>query len=188
MATSCDSVARPWLVMIAGGVRSGKSTLARELAQRYAGTRVAFGDIVRQRTAALGLPGERRFWQQVGEEWVARDPDGLCDMVMTAAQGQSRVILDGLRHMQIYRLLLARAGTRMPVLVFVDTAADVRRRRLLADKLDEQAVEQILDYSTEGELPLLRRAADLVVDGTQDAATMFASFDDLIGGRSQNRH
>lgn len=76
----------------------------------------------------------------------------------------------------------------MPVLVFVDTAADVRRRRLLADKLDEQAVEQILDHSTEGELPLLRRAADFVVDGTQGAATMFASFDDLIGGRSQNRH
>lgn len=72
MATSCDSVARPWLVMIAGGVRSGKSTLARELAQRYAGTRVAFGDIVRQRTAALGLPGERRFWQQVADSSRSR--------------------------------------------------------------------------------------------------------------------
>lgn len=173
--------------MIAGQVRSGKSTLARHLAERYDGLRVGFGDLVRQRTSTLGLPDERRFWQQVGEQWVAGDPGGLCDMVLTSVEGRPTVILDGVRHAHIYSLLKARAAGRRPVLIFVDTEMDVCRDRLASDGMDEDIIDQVLGHSTESELPLLRRVADFVVDGTQDAAEVFVILDALIGsGGDQN--
>src|SRR5712691_11035449 len=142
------------MIMVAGQVRSGKSTLARHLAARYDGLRVGFGDVVRQRTSLLGLPGERRFWQQVGEQWVASDPAGLCDEVMAPAEGRSVVIVDGVRHEHVYRMLKARAAGRRPVLIFVDAAMEVCRSRLASDGVTEEVIDEVLGHSTESELPL----------------------------------
>lgn len=175
-----------WVIMIAGRVRSGKSTLARHLAARYDGLRVGFGDLVRQRTSLLGLPGERRFWQQVGEQWVTADSAGLCDAAMAPAEGSPIVIVDGVRHEHIYRMLKARAAGRRPVLIFVDTAMEVCRFRLASDGVTEEVIDEVLGHSTESELPLLRRSADFVVDGTRDAAEALVVLDDLIGGAGQN--
>src|SRR5258708_5801997 len=42
--------ARHWMILIAGPVPSGKSTLARRIAERFSGTRAGFGGGVRHRS------------------------------------------------------------------------------------------------------------------------------------------
>jgi cytidylate kinase len=171
-----------WMILIAGPVRSGKSTLARRVADRFGGIRVGFGDAVRQRAQALGLPDERGFWQQVGEEWVARDPGGLCDAVLAPTAGQALVVVDGVRHRSIHDLLRERVGSRRVVLVFVDADVRVRRDRLASDGIGYEAMDQVLGHSTETELPWLRERADIVGEGTGDAAPVLSALEALITG------
>jgi cytidylate kinase len=178
-----------WMILIAGPVRSGKSTLAKRLARHFGGMRVGFGDVVRQRTLALGLPGERRFWQQVGEELVARDPDGLVDAVLAPTAGAALVVVDGVRHRRVYDLLRAPADGRRVVSVFVDADVSVRRDRLASDGIDREAIGRVLSHSTEAELPWLRESADIVTYGTSDAGQVIVALSSLIpeDGGQNNR-
>lgn len=171
-----------WMVLIAGPVRSGKSTLARCIAERFDGICVGFGDAVRRRTLALGLAANRSAWQQVGEEWAAGDPGGLCDAVLAAAAGSARVVVDGVRHRHIRDLLLARAGDRPAVLVYVHADMHVRRARLGRDGMSGTAMDRVLSHSTEKELPWLRDAADVVADGTADPEQVLTALERLISG------
>jgi predicted kinase len=179
------------MILIAGPVRSGKSTLAKHVVERFGGIRVGFGDAVRQRTRMLGLPDERSFWQQVGEEWVTSDAEGLCDATLAPAAEETLVVVDGLRHRSVYDLLRARAGGRRVVLVFVDADVSVRRDRLAADRISvsDAAIGQVLTHSTEAELPWLRGRADIVTDGTRDASLVLDALAALIadGGSKNSR-
>lgn len=175
------------MVLVAGPVRAGKSTLARDIAERLGGMLVGFGDAVRQRTLALGLPAERASWQEVGERWVDEDSEGLCDTVLAPIAGQALVVVDGVRHRHVYDLLRARAAGRRVVLVYVDADAGTRRKRLARDGIGAAATERVLAHSTETELPWLRSAADIVADGTSSAEQVLAALRALIsGGRDQN--
>lgn len=168
------------LIMIAGGVRSGKTKLAREIAARYDGVRVSFGDVVRERTLELGLPDERQFWQQVGEQWVGSEPESLCQLVMAPTAGWPVVVVDGVRHVKILGHIQASAKSRQSVLIFVDTAIEVRRARLASDQTDDGIIVGILGHSTESELPFLLRAADFVVDGTRDYSLVLPALDAFV--------
>jgi cytidylate kinase len=170
-----------------GPVRSGKSTLARSLVERFGGVRVGFGDAVRQRTVALGLPDERRFWQQVGEDWVASDPEGLCNAVLASTAGQARVVVDGVRHWHVYGLLRARPDDRRVILAFVDADVQARRARLARDGITAATVDSVLHHSTEKELLRLREVADIVLDGTKDVKHVLPVLEALLtGDQDQN--
>lgn len=170
------------MILIAGSMRSGKSTLASGIIERFGGMKVGFGDAVRERAQALGLPNERRWLQQVGEEWVAQDPGGLCDAVLAPSLGEAVVVVDGVRHQHVHSLLRARAHGRRVVLVFVDADMRVRRDRLGFDGIGNEAIDQVVRHSTEQETPLLRDAADIVVDGTMDTTHALAVLEALIAG------
>lgn len=171
-----------WMILVAGPMRSGKSTLATRIIERFGGVRLGFGDAVRRRARALGLPDERSSLQQVGEEWVAGDPGGLCDAVLAPAAGETLVVIDGVRHEHVYGLLRARAPGRHVLLVFVNADVSVRRNRLALDGISDQAIDLALNHSTEKELPLLREAADIVVDGTMDTAKVLVALEALLVG------
>lgn len=174
-----------WMILIAGPVRSGKSTLGRRIAERFDGRLVGFGDAVRQRTRTMELPEERGSWQQVGEDWVARDPEGLCDSVLAPTAGEALVVVDGVRHRSIYCRLRVRAAGGL-VLVFVDADESVRRYRLALDGIGDEAIGQVLSHSTEAELPWLRDKADIVADGTRNATHVLIALETLITGDGQN--
>lgn len=155
-----------WLVLIAGPVRSGKSSLATYIAGQLDGMLVRFGDAVRQRALDLGLPPERASWQRLGERWVDEDPAGLCDVVLAPTAGRALVVVDGVRHVHIYRLLRERAAGRRLVLIYVHADVALRRTRLGDDGLTGEEIDEVLAHSTEAEAPRLRSAADIVADGT----------------------
>ena len=169
-----------WMILVAGPMRSGKSTLARDIVERFGGVRVGFGDAVRRRIKTHGLPDERMVLQQVGEEWVARDPGGLCDAVLAPSAGEAVVVVDGVRHQHVHGLLKARAQGRRVVLVFVDADVRLRRGRLALDGISDEAIERALNHSTERDLPLLRKAADIVVDGTTDTTGALVALEAVL--------
>jgi predicted kinase len=169
-----------WMILVAGPMRSGKSTVARRIVERFGGVRLGFGDVVRRRAQALGLQDDRSSLQRVGEEWVTRDPGGLCDAVLTPSAGEAVVVVDGVRHQHVHGLLRARARGRRVVLVFVDADISVCRDRLALDGISDEAIDRALNHSTEKDLPLLREAADIVVDGTIDSVQALVALEALL--------
>jgi dephospho-CoA kinase len=170
------------MVLISGPARSGKSTFAGHVGQLFGGVRVSFGDAVRRRALALGLASDRSSLQQIGERWVADDPAGLCDEVIASVAEQPRLVVDGVRHMEIYQLLQMRAEGRRVVLVFIETASSIRRIRLGKGGVDDAAAANaIMAHSTESELPSIRRVADLIVDGSEDPAEALSDLRAALG-------
>lgn len=182
-----DPTAR-WMILVVGPVRYGKSTLTRYISRRLGVTPVAFGDAIRERARALGLPADRASWQRVGERWVDEDPRGLSDTVLAPVREQPLVVVDGVRHWTVYDLLRSLAGDRHVALIYVDADLATRRARLEADGVCGAAAEEVLAHSTETELPMLRAAADIVADGTGGAGPVQEALMNLMkaGGLSQN--
>jgi cytidylate kinase len=172
------------MILIAGPARSGKSTFAGHVVQLFGGVRVSFGDAVRQRALALGLPSDRSSLQQIGERWVADDPAGLCDEVMTSVAEHPRIVVDGVRHMEIYQLLQMRAEGRQVVLVFIETAFSIRLIRLGKDGVEDAVSNAIMTHSTESDLPSIRRVADLIVDGSEDPARALSDLSTALDSSS----
>jgi cytidylate kinase len=156
-----------WVVLVSGPIRSGKSTVAVSIADVLDARRVGFGDAVRERVRQQHLPDRRRNWQQVGEQWVDADPAGLCDVVLAPVLSSARIVVDGVRHETVLSILRARFSHRRLLLVYVHAGEETLRHRLAADGLDSAAVDDVLYHSTEYDLPGMRAAADVVVDGEQ---------------------
>lgn len=156
-----------WVVLVSGPIRSGKSTVAVAIADAFDAQRVGFGDAVRERVRKQHLPDRRHNWQQVGEQWVEADPVGLCDVVLGPVLSSARLVVDGVRHETVLSILRARFSRRRLLLAYVHAGEETLRHRLAADGLDSAAVDDVLYHSTEQDLPGMREAADIVVDGEQ---------------------
>lgn len=152
---------------MSGPIRSGKSTVAVAIADALDAQRVGFGDAVRDRVRQQHLPDKRRSWQQVGEQWVEADPVGLCDLVLAPVLSSARLVVDGVRHESVWSILRSRFSDRRLVLAYVHASEEALRHRLAADGLDAASVNDVLYHSTEHDLPKMRAAADVVVDGEQ---------------------
>lgn len=159
---------KPWILLIAGPTRSGKTTLAGRLNERLGGTRISLGDMVRHRTAALGLPADRRTWQQVGQDWVTSNATDFCDAIARLIANDPHVVIDGLRHTQMYRLLADRYQDRQVLLVFIDTVTTIRRQRLADEGHDQETIDRIATHPAENDGDELCEIADVIIHGDKN--------------------
>lgn len=153
------------IVTLAGAIGSGKTTLARALADRLGWPAASFGDYVREQARQRGLdPGSRKVLQDLGQSLVEADPErflaeALAWMNYDAAAG---LVLDGLRHESVWRALRAHSD-KFPeqpmVLLFLDTPNDIRHARLRDRGLDEAAIAAADGHRAEQDLTAHLRAA-----------------------------
>ncbi len=153
---------------LSGGVGSGKSTTAAELAKRLGGTVASFGDYVRHLAAELGEPPERSVLQRIGQEHVEANADEFLVAFMTwAAPPEDRpLIIDGVRHAAVDASLRKRAADRYDdyFLVVIDTAIHLRAAR--RHKGDERKLLEVEQHPVEqGAFDKLPAIADFVIDG-----------------------
>lgn len=172
-------------LLLAGRIASGKSTLARCLAERLEGRRVGFGDFVRCEAERAGLnAGDRRVLQELGHSRVEAGPRVFVEKFLAKAgpQAGGPLIVEGVRHLSILAELRREARARaVPcVLIFVETDEIERRRRVLDRGLPwSEAVAVEAHRSEHDVIQALRSQADVVVDGSIPAADNV----DCIAGR-----
>lgn len=162
------------IVGIAGKIASGKSSLARALADRLKARRLGFGDYVRFVAVSRGLnPSDRAILQNLGQDLATRDPSAFVTSVLSFAGYSPRedIVFDGVRHEAIWHAIQAVAAGNHDVtlLVFLDMPEEMRLRRLAARGLGREAAKEFDQHASESDLEvLLRKAADMTLDARLD--------------------
>ena len=171
-------------IALAGGAGSGKTTVARALADRLGGHVAGFGDFVRDLAAqqeGTGHPNLQRF----GQSRVERDPAGFVRAFLAwAAPPWAPLIIEGVRHEAVDRTLRAWASSegRPYALVFIDTSVGDRAvRRTGGDLAGIRAIdEHPVERETARDLP---RVADALVNGSGSVGEVLARVIGALGDK-----
>lgn len=150
-------------IVLTGPMASGKSSIARQVADECDARVLSFGDLVRAEAERRGLAEDRSTLQNLGQELFASEgPLGMSEMLLEDRRAD--VIVEGVRHVQVLEAL----NELLPDLVFVYLTApasvlDERwsTRGAVAPRRDATA------HAVEAELSELRELAAISIDTSQ---------------------
>jgi cytidylate kinase len=172
-------------IALAGGVGSGKTTVARALAHRLGGDVVGFGDYVRVLASQAGAGTERPDLQSLGQSRVDQDTETFVRAFLAWAAPPVRrpLVIEGVRHEAVDRALRAWAASedRDYALILIDTSAEERAaRRTNGNLAGIRAIDRhLVERETAQSLP---HVADAVVNGSCSSGELFARVVEALGG------
>jgi dephospho-CoA kinase len=164
---------------LAGGIATGKSTLARELVRRFAGSTVrAFGDVVRRKAAQDGRGQDRATLQEIGLQLIADGWPTFVDLLLADIQPvhDSTLIIDGIRHVEAIAEIRRRFPTTPVRVVFMRLDALTTEARLI---VRDGGVEG-LEHTVEADVWRIEQMADLIIDARQSIEESIASVSRVV--------
>jgi hypothetical protein len=139
---------------------------------------VSFGDYVRALAEKLGKPVDRATLQEIGETLVHEDPKAfLSSTLRQAPRGWQTLILDGVRHNQVLKLLREFAEEEGAAFRLAHLSIDTTTRmaRMAARGTDPASVQLAQNHPSEHDVTKsLARAADLRLDGNRPVEDLVA--------------
>lgn len=173
-------------IALAGGPGSGKTTVARALADRLGGHVVGFGDFVRLLASQAGEGTKRPDLQRLGQDRVEQDTEDFVRAFLAWAAPPMRrpLVIEGVRHEAVDRALRAWASSedRDYALILIDTSAEERAaRRTNGNLAGIRAIDgHLVERETAQSLP---RVADAVVNGSGSGEEVLARVVAALGDR-----
>lgn len=170
-------------IYVAGKICSGKSTLAKRIAEHTGYPLISFGGILKNHLVKSDLPITRESLQRIGQELI--DQLGYEGFVQWSIehspeiQWDGHLIVDGLRHGVIYNHLV----DKFPRSFLVYCACDPKTQlaRLMArDRINEEEARRILSHGTEHYVSELEPQANLVFRPEDSLEDFLARLDALI--------
>lgn len=161
------------IILFAGLSKSGKTTLAKKLAESLRVPFSSFGDYVRKEAQQRGFTGSApRQLQELGSEMVKKDIAGFCKGVLE--QGGYLVghglVIDGIRHMDVLAAIKTLAPEQPVKLIYLESSIADRMKR---SSLNARELEEIDSHPVESDRTLLKSAADLVLSTSAESDECF---------------
>ena len=165
------------IIVFGGSSHTGKTTLARRLADLLQCKFVSFGDNVRSEAKRRGtLAPTRKDLQDLGQELVQSDVVSFCRAVLSTVSFSpgERLVIDGIRHREAFQAISDLSGGQSIKLIYLYAPVEIRNARngnqggsfdlwnVDAHEVESQTNSQIRDM------------ADLAVDASRDANEVFA--------------
>lgn len=151
-----------------GRIKSGKTTIARRVAEELNVPFASFGDYLRTVVARRGLDyTDRTILQDVGQELFESDLTRFCTDVLVAAGWEKGmcIIVDGIRHVLVLEEIKKILQPVPMKLVFINIGDNLQARRLIASG-SRDPVEVVELHATEFDvLDGLKQLAELHFDG-----------------------
>jgi dephospho-CoA kinase len=161
---------KPVVLVFAGRIASGKSTIAQGVAAALCWPWVSFGEYVRAEAQRCGVDESRAMLQQVGEQLIAVGWEPFCRAVLAQADwrpGQSLVV-DGLRHVAGLQMLRDLAAPQPVVLVLINVPESVRAARLSVRGIETNEQQHDERHASEAQVnAILPQIADMIIDGSR---------------------
>lgn len=174
------------VICLAGGIATGKTTLAQTLIDRWPNSSIrSFGIVVRDRARALGLPLDRASLQQVGTGLIAHGWAAFCDLLLADLPAELDVlIIEGIRHAEPVHELRRRYPATPVYVVLLRPPQQVIASRL-AQRGETTGVR---DHPVESDTEHVARLADLIVDTTSRVTEIAEQVHHLVNTRRPRRN
>lgn len=170
-------------ICVAGKICSGKSTLAKRIAEHTGYTLVSFGGVLKDHLVKSDLPVTRESLQRIGQELIDQlGYDGFLQWSIEHSpqiQWNGPLIVDGLRHGVVYTRLVEMFPRS--VLVYCVCDLEMQLARLMArDQISENEARRILSHETEQYVSELELQANLFFRPGDQMEDFLAQLDALI--------
>lgn len=154
-----------------GRIKSGKTSIAKQVADELNVPFASFGDYLRTFVAARGLDSsDRKILQDVGQELFESDLTRFCKDVLVAAGWEKGmcIVVDGIRHVLVLEELKELLQPVPMRLVFINITDQVQAQRL-KESGSPHSMEVVQSHQTESDvLERLVQFADWKVNGNAD--------------------
>jgi cytidylate kinase len=165
------------IIAISGKMASGKTTLAKALAEEVGGTAVSFGDHVRAIAASQGRPFDRGTLQEIGQAAVEADATKFAVDTLDGSKlaAGAILVLEGLRHVSVRDALrdYARSIGSEIRFIYIETEEEQRTTRLRARGDSQEATAWHEAHASEADVRVrLRDEADLIAHRGEDAVVL----------------
>ncbi|MBN8674287.1 MAG: AAA family ATPase [Chitinophagales bacterium] len=162
-------------IVIIGEICSGKSTLARRLAEDVQLPKASFGGYLLQYCKDNGIPEhERGDLQNMGQQMIEDDaPSFLHKVINFSTTELSIVLFEGVRHEIILREISGMSGRTATI--YVEASYSQRLSRYLARQKEIDTGKTEADFLTasrhpvEREVPLLKEKCSFVIESSDSA-------------------
>lgn len=169
-------------ICVAGKICSGKSTLTRAISSHINFPIVSFGGILRNYSLDNGLPIARKDLQEFGQNLIDQlGFEGFLrwSMSHSVISWDNSIIIDGLRHREIYGHILQMFPQTF--LVYCDCDLKTQTSRLMMrDNIGEIESKRIILHKTELGVEELRAVAHLIFRPDYPIMDFLDELDDLI--------
>jgi len=156
------------LILIAGKIGSGKTTIGKELANTLSYSHCSFSDFLKKELAKAKIEATRENLQKIGVDYINNKIDYFAEQVLKDCNycETKSVVIDGLRHMQMLNVMQNTIGSGNVLLIYVDADEPELLARVMArDGLCGIEVLRQSEDLTEKNHEELKAAADLVISG-----------------------
>ena len=161
------------IIAFSGSSQTGKTTLARLLADHLNAKVLIFGDFVRDQAKNLGIENPtREMLQDLGHQMVKSDAQRFCSAALESARHRSgeSLVVDGIRHLEILAAIQKLNPEQNVRLVYLSAPLEKRQERTHGNEDLTQVDSHPVEADTNEKL---RAAADLVLDTSGDREQAF---------------
>jgi cytidylate kinase len=171
------------LICFSGQIGSGKSSISAAVADELGWRRTGFGDFLRAEIARSGGDlASRQALQDLGQKRVDADPEAFCRDVLSTGgfQPGDDFLIDGVRHVAIFRILRGLAAPSTARLLFLQ-ASEAARTARVETRSDHADFQRATGHHVEAELrDALPELADAVMDADRPFGDVVADCVALI--------
>src|SRR5580700_323855 len=164
---------RGTVIVFSGALGLYTGALSTVVAETLQWKRARFSDFIRQLASSRGKnPDDRGVLQHLGQEIVQKGPEDFVRSVLGMAKWSpgENLVLDGLRHAEVFRELRSQVGPSADLRVVHVTIADRARRADRAKRAEGFTDDQFGQYETdvtEAQVEETPAYANLSLDGAE---------------------
>lgn len=157
---------------VAGRIGSGKTSVACLLGKLTGAPITSFSRTLKDLAQSQDIEPSREALQALGAVLVRESPEHFCQAVLDQANWHGGdLIVDGLRHLEIARILQTLVSPARLWIVYVEASFEIRRRRVIA----EAGVDLLTGWDTqasEQSLPDLHVRSDVIITNEGSVAEL----------------
>jgi len=165
-------------VVIIGRICSGKSTIAKQISEKYGVSIASFGGYLKEYCHLNNLQGDRKTLQDIGENFINENPDLFLLNVLTHFKAVDRIVIEGVRHKVILDSIKKFCPSTLTI--FLNVPYQMRYERfLLRNKVSDASLKSELEFECINDHPVESGIEALM----NDCDVYALSLDDVLRAR-----